>query len=335
MRDGDFLKTSCGSPNYAAPEVISGQLYAGPEVDVWSCGVILYALLCARLPFDDDYIPNLFKKIKAGAYTVPTHVSPQCVSLIQSMLVVDPLKRASIADIRAHEWFQKQLPPYLSEPLCDAGDKAVTQVDDAIAAEVARKFGVDGARVKAELAKEAAAGARGEGGSRFTVAYHLVEDSRRDYAAEAAQRVASTPASVARTPLLEARPPPLASSHTPRTPAASDGTGTGTQWELGVSSTRPAAELMRSLLAALQRCGYSWKRVAPYSLRCLGAGGTKLGVQLYRARDGRYLIDMKHVGGPVYGFFDDSARLLQQLHRAFNVPRDAPTANGSAAAHVK
>ncbi|KAF4390793.1 hypothetical protein G4B88_015683 [Cannabis sativa] len=65
MRDGHFLKTSCGSPNYAAPEVISGKLYAGPEVDVWSCGVILYALLCGTLPFDDENIPNLFKKIKA------------------------------------------------------------------------------------------------------------------------------------------------------------------------------------------------------------------------------------------------------------------------------
>lgn len=64
--DGDFLRTSCGSPNYAAPEVISGNLYAGPEVDVWSCGVILYALLCGTLPFDDESIPNLFKKIKSG-----------------------------------------------------------------------------------------------------------------------------------------------------------------------------------------------------------------------------------------------------------------------------
>eukprot|EP00934_Nitzschia_sp_Nitz4_P006442 Nitzschia sp. Nitz4//scaffold35_size145790//57757//60038//NITZ4_003022-RA/size145790-augustus-gene-0.115-mRNA-1//1//CDS//3329549100//6432//frame0 len=116
MRDGDFLRTSCGSPNYAAPEVISGNLYAGPEVDVWSCGVILYALLCGSLPFDDESIPSLFRKIKSGMYSLPTYLSQLAKNLIPRMLEVDPMKRITIPEIRLHPWFQHKLPPYLRHP---------------------------------------------------------------------------------------------------------------------------------------------------------------------------------------------------------------------------
>ncbi|KAK1269596.1 SNF1-related protein kinase catalytic subunit alpha KIN10 [Acorus gramineus] len=124
MRDGHFLKTSCGSPNYAAPEVISGKLYAGPEVDVWSCGVILYALLCGTLPFDDENIPNLFKKIKGGIYTLPSHLSPGTRDLIPRMLVVEPMKRITIPEIRQHPWFQAHLPRYLAVPPPDTIQQA-------------------------------------------------------------------------------------------------------------------------------------------------------------------------------------------------------------------
>ncbi|KAF8458166.1 hypothetical protein BGX38DRAFT_1156170 [Terfezia claveryi] len=113
MTDGNFLKTSCGSPNYAAPEVISGKLYAGPEVDVWSCGVILYVLLCGRLPFDDDYIPTLFKKISQGSYSVPSYLSPEAVTLLRKMLVVNPVNRITVAEIRQDPWFKHNLPEYL------------------------------------------------------------------------------------------------------------------------------------------------------------------------------------------------------------------------------
>lgn len=116
VHDGDFLRTSCGSPNYAAPEVISGNLYAGAEVDVWSCGVILYALLCGTLPFDDESIPNLFKKIKSGMYSLPSHLSQLSRDLVLRMLVVDPMKRATIQEVRAHPWFQHKLPAYLALP---------------------------------------------------------------------------------------------------------------------------------------------------------------------------------------------------------------------------
>ncbi|CAG7963086.1 unnamed protein product [Penicillium salamii] len=116
MTDGNFLKTSCGSPNYAAPEVISGKLYAGPEVDVWSCGVILYVLLVGRLPFDDDYIPALFKKIAAGTFHIPGYISSGAARLIRAMLQVHPVHRITIPEIRLDPWFTKNLPSYLEPP---------------------------------------------------------------------------------------------------------------------------------------------------------------------------------------------------------------------------
>ncbi|KAJ5884831.1 hypothetical protein N7495_009341 [Penicillium taxi] len=116
MTDGNFLKTSCGSPNYAAPEVISGKLYAGPEVDVWSCGVILYVLLVGRLPFDDDYIPALFKKIAAGNFHMPSYISSGAARLIRAMLQVHPVHRITIPEIRQDPWFNKNTPEYLLPP---------------------------------------------------------------------------------------------------------------------------------------------------------------------------------------------------------------------------
>ena len=125
MTDGNFLKTSCGSPNYAAPEVISGRLYAGPEVDVWSCGVILFVMLCGRLPFDDDFIPALFKKINAGNFTTPSFVSQGARQIINKMLRVNPMQRLTIQEIRQDPWFNENLEPYLKQPIEEFFDTGV------------------------------------------------------------------------------------------------------------------------------------------------------------------------------------------------------------------
>uniref|UniRef100_A0A6N2MZX2 non-specific serine/threonine protein kinase n=1 Tax=Salix viminalis TaxID=40686 RepID=A0A6N2MZX2_SALVM len=117
------------------------KLYAGPEVDVWSCGVILYALLCGTLPFDDENIPNLFKKIKGGIYTLPSHLSPGARDLIPRMLVVDPMKRMTIPEIRQHPWFQARLPRYLAVPPPDTLQQA-KKIDEEILQEVI-KMGFD------------------------------------------------------------------------------------------------------------------------------------------------------------------------------------------------
>ena len=100
-----MLKTSCGSPCYAAPEMISGKKYKCPNVDIWSCGIVLYAMVCGFLPFEDNNNDILYKKIIDGKFSVPSFVSDPCRDLIKKILVVDPNKRYTIANIKTHPWF--------------------------------------------------------------------------------------------------------------------------------------------------------------------------------------------------------------------------------------
>ncbi|KAF8527375.1 CAMK/CAMKL/AMPK protein kinase [Hysterangium stoloniferum] len=114
--DGEFLHTSCGSPNYAAPEVIHGLRYTGPEIDVWSCGVVLYVMLCGRLPFEDDDVNLLFAKISEGIYHQPSHLSPDARFLLSRMLTVDPVKRITVPEILKSSFYVVDLPRYLTPP---------------------------------------------------------------------------------------------------------------------------------------------------------------------------------------------------------------------------
>ena len=104
---GETLKTACGSPCYAAPEMIAGKRYLGSNVDIWSCGVILFAMICGYLPFEDPNTANLYKKILNGDYTIPKFVSPESRDLITNILNTDPEKRYKISDIRKHSWFNQ------------------------------------------------------------------------------------------------------------------------------------------------------------------------------------------------------------------------------------
>lgn len=143
MTDGNFLKTSCGSPNYAAPEVISGKLYAGPEVDVWSSGVILYVMLCGRLPFDDEFIPALFKKISNGVYTLPNYLSQGAKDLLTRMLVVNPLNRITIHEIIEDEWFKQNIEEYLLPPDLSKTKHKKIEVDEDVITALQSTMGYD------------------------------------------------------------------------------------------------------------------------------------------------------------------------------------------------
>ncbi|RKP24836.1 kinase-like domain-containing protein [Syncephalis pseudoplumigaleata] len=174
LTDGEFLKTSCGSPNYAAPEVITGKLYAGPEVDVWSCGVILYVMLCGRLPFDHDHIPTLFRKITEGRYSIPSFVSSSAQDLLKRMLVVDPLQRITIHEIWQHEWFARDLPDYLSltEGLTRS-DSEHTEVDEEVLDELQEKLGISACEMRTALTEPRT--------NPVKVAYRLSMDKRRSF----------------------------------------------------------------------------------------------------------------------------------------------------------
>lgn len=110
----DLMATSCGSPCYAAPElVVSDGLYVGSAVDIWSCGVILYAMLCGYLPFDDDpanpdgeNINLLYRYILNTPLMFPSHIGSDARDLLRIMLVPDPRKRCSIQDIMKHRWLK-------------------------------------------------------------------------------------------------------------------------------------------------------------------------------------------------------------------------------------
>ncbi|KAJ2696740.1 Protein kinase [Coemansia sp. IMI 209128] len=170
MKDGEFLQTSCGSPNYAAPEVINGKLYAGPEVDAWSCGVILYVMMCGRLPFDDDHIPALFKKITSGVFTMPGYLSQGARAVLSGLLQVDPLKRMTLAQCRQHAWFMTDLPEYL-RPLPESTDiEGLARLDESILGELERQLEMDRATLVGQL--------RQRGTNPAKVAYQLTLDNR-------------------------------------------------------------------------------------------------------------------------------------------------------------
>ncbi|OAL37300.1 hypothetical protein AYO20_03476 [Fonsecaea nubica] len=102
-----LLKTFCGSLYFAAPELLQARQYTGPEVDVWSFGIVLYVLVCGKVPFDDQSMPQLHAKIKRGIVDYPQWLTAECKNIISRMLVVDPRDRASLQEIMNHPWMTK------------------------------------------------------------------------------------------------------------------------------------------------------------------------------------------------------------------------------------
>lgn len=291
------MRTSCGSPNYAAPEVISGNLYAGAEVDVWSMGVILYALLCGTLPFDDESIPNLFKKIKSGMYSLPAHLSQLSRDLILRMLVVDPMKRITIPEIRQHPWFMHKLPSYLSLAP-DMIESQERYIDEEIVAKVCQlplKGATQEGVVDAVMRKAEDTGALVQGqGKRpgqqqrheLRVAYELLLDAKRHKlriadVVLAQQNTSQTPpanASPLRLSIGSSTPPAGNKFDMSRTPVGAAAIVSQQQqqqparrrrWYLGIQSKKDPAHVMTEVYKAMFALDCLWHQVNNYRVLCL------------------------------------------------------------------
>lgn len=263
-------------------------LFLGPEVDIWSCGVILYALLCGTLPFDDEHVPTLFRKIKSGIFPIPEYLNKTVVSLLCQMLQIDPMKRASIDDIKKHEWFQKECPAYLF-PSPVEQDSSVIDTD--AVTEVCDKFGVKENEVHSALLS-------GDPHDQLAIAYHLIIDNKRiaDEAAKAELKdfyVAGSPPPVNFTP-HEVSPSPIR-PHPERIAPLRErvidrNRGTPVKrakWHLGIRSQSKPNDIMMEVYRAMKALDFEWKIINPYHVRVRHQSNKddkyiKMSLQLYQ-----------------------------------------------------
>ncbi|KAB7498996.1 5'-AMP-activated protein kinase catalytic subunit alpha-2 [Armadillidium nasatum] len=309
MVDGEFLRTSCGSPNYAAP-----------EVDIWSCGIILYALLCGTLPFDDNNVPTLFKKIKTGVFQIPDFLNPSVVRLLLHMLMVDPMKRATIEDIKKHDWFQKDLPSYLFPPPYDHDISVIDQ---------------DALQEVCELA----------------IAYHLIVDNKRFvdvntmYSIRDFYNPSSPPPSA--PPSFSPSDPSPIKPHPERIAPLRDRAFTGdrslskgtpvkrAKWHLGIRSQSEPKDIMSEVYKAMKVLNFEWKVMNPYYVKVrrknpITGNHVYMSLQLYQVDYKSHLLDFKVIssdhsektgddnhpeGHQIMEFFEMCAALITELAR--------------------
>ena len=101
-----LLHTTCGTPNYVAPEILSGQGYNGFLADVWSIGIIMYTLLAGNVPFNEPSVSALFDRVRKGNIKYPEYFSFSAINLLTSILVVDPSMRCELLYVKKHDWMK-------------------------------------------------------------------------------------------------------------------------------------------------------------------------------------------------------------------------------------
>ena len=155
-KPNEMLNTACGSPCYTAPEMLSGKLYRGKGVDIWSVGVVLFSMICGYLPFHGDTNKETYKKIIEGKFYIPSHVSKNCRELITKILNNNPKKRINISRIKNHSWIK-----FYSNGLNNEGkslfnvglltNKYVIPIDEDIIDEMEKLFKIPKIKTRTEI----------------------------------------------------------------------------------------------------------------------------------------------------------------------------------------
>ena len=134
-----FLQTACGTPSYAPPEMLEGLQYNGEASDIWSCGIILYAMLCGTLPFTESKEEIIVRKIKMHDYTIPKYLSKEAQDMLNHILKINPEERFTIEGIKKHPWFNI-VKPHLIKGI--SLNEIIIPVDDNIL-NMVKEFGFD------------------------------------------------------------------------------------------------------------------------------------------------------------------------------------------------
>ena len=269
-------------------------------MDIWSCGVILFALLVGYLPFDDQNVNILYKKIKAGCFDIPAYLSERVTDLLRQLLQADPVKRITIQQIKDHEWFQQDLPEYLFPE--SSQDSTGKTIDPAVVSEVCQKLSVKMQEVVEAVQND-------DSHNQLFVAYNLILDNMTMTHPEAApstdwvstiesKKFVQTFTS-AKKPHKPSRPQwPLYTVHNSGLHPAGFAR---CRWYLGIQSQSRPQDIMAVIFHKMRRLNYFWKVISPYHVlvkydlpnkeNCT----IKLDLQLYEVDKRTYLLDIKDV----------------------------------------
>jgi 5'-AMP-activated protein kinase catalytic alpha subunit len=332
MKDGEFCKTSCGSPNYAAPEIINGNKYCGPEVDVWSIGVVTFALLAGVLPFDEPNIPALFAKIRSASYKIPRHFSPLARDLIERMLNPDPVARINLSQVKEHPWYLLDLPSYiLAAELCSPAlpevsifrtDKDLSEIDEEVFSKCLR---LDTFRHRSSEAQDFRQKLLDHKDGPFVASYEilLVEKYKQVKASMSECPVFLTqplfkPKSTLSKPLELASPQVSFSDFDTSMTLDSLELNHPIQprdWSFGFHLERQIIEILNVMTSCFKGHRLEWKPVGDLHLRVrakLGDTTLKFDVLIYK-HDSALVLDCLYRSGGVLVFLDVSAKLRRTL----------------------